>query len=317
MNAEEKKIPLLILAGPTASGKTSLSIELANRLGGEIISADSMQVYRGMDIGTAKITKDEMQGIPHHLIDVCDPIPQCQEDEWNVMRFVMEADRLIHEIHDRGHLPMLVGGTGFYIHALAYGAEFEEEPEIPGIRSSLEKLSTEELAARLALIDPLSAERIHPNNRKRVIRAIEYYEMNGSPISEMNDRLKEKESPYRLCYLVLDMPRDILYERIDQRVSQMIDKGLVEEVKALFEAGASPDLVSMKGLGYKEILAYLRGETSLEEAIYILKRDTRHFAKRQLTWWRGEKDAVFLPVEPRESLKDRAMEIIRSKLFEK
>ena len=310
MAQEEKKIPLLILAGPTASGKTSLSVELAGKLDAEIISADSMQVYRGMDIGTAKVTREEMGGIPHHLIDICDPIVYSQEEEWNVMRFVNEAQEAIRDISSRGRLPMLVGGTGFYIHALAYGAEFEEEPGDSGIRSRLEALSTDELFERLRTNDPLSAERIHPNNRKRVIRALEYYEMNGAPISEMNDRLKEKESPYRLCYLVLDMPRAKLYERIDLRVDQMIEQGLVREVESLREKGATSDMVSMKGLGYKEILSYLNGEMTLEEAIYILKRDTRHFAKRQLTWWRGEKDAIFLPVDPRETLCERALEKI-------
>ena len=314
MQNGEKKIPLLILAGPTASGKTSLSIEMAHRLGGEIISADSMQVYRGMDIGTAKVTRDEMQDVPHYLIDICDPIPKRPEEEWNVMRFVKEAEALIEKIHKNGHLPILVGGTGFYIHALAYGAEFEEEPVVPEIRNSLELLSTEELTARLAKVDPLSAERIHPNNRKRVIRAIEYYEMNGSPISEMNDRLKEKDSSYRLCYLVLDLSRDVLYERIDRRVDKMIEDGLVQEVRSLYEAGATSDLVSMKGLGYKEILSYLKGEITLDDAVYILKRDTRHFAKRQLTWWRGEKDAIFVPAEPRITLADRACNVARSLL---
>lgn len=305
-----RKQPLLILAGPTASGKTALSVELARRLNGEIISADSMQVYHRMDIGTAKIRPEEMEGVPHHLIDICEPITLNQQDEWNVMRFTQMSELLIRKISARGHLPMIVGGTGFYIHAVAYGAEFTEEQSSP-IRKELEAMSTEDLAEELKRIDPVSAERIHPNNRKRVIRAIEFYRQNGKPISENNDQLKAKESPYNLCYLVLDMPREQLYQRIDQRVDLMMEQGLVDEVASLRDEGATADMVSMKGLGYKEILAYLNGETTLEEAVYILKRDTRHFAKRQLTWWKGEKDAIFLPVHPKDTLADRAMEVIR------
>ncbi len=304
----EKKIPLVILAGPTAVGKTALSIELAKALDGEIISADSMQVYRRMDIGTAKITQEEMQGVPHHLIDICEPT-----EEWNVMRFVKESEKLIREIHERGHLPIVAGGTGFYIHALAYGAEFEEENTASELRKELEKLPTEELHNKLKELDPVSAEKIHPNNRKRVIRAVEYAMDTGRPISELNERLKQKESPYALCYLVLNLPREILYDRIEKRVDLMIDQGLVEEVKGLQAEGCDRSMVSMKGLGYKEILAYLDGECSLEEAITILKRDTRHFAKRQLTWWRGEEEAVFLEKTPEETLLDRAIEEIRTR----
>ncbi|MCF0136576.1 MAG: tRNA (adenosine(37)-N6)-dimethylallyltransferase MiaA [Lachnospiraceae bacterium] len=300
------KRPLIILAGPTAVGKTALSLELAKVLGGEIISADSMQVYRRMDIGTAKIRPEEMQEIPHHLIDVCEPT-----EEWNVMRFVKEASLLIEEICQRGHVPILTGGTGFYIHALAYGAEFSEEETNSGLRRELEQLPSEELHVRLQALDPVSAELIHMNNRKRVIRALEYVLDTGEPISSLNQRLKKKESPYDLCYLVLDMPRERLYERIDRRVDLMMSTGLVEEVRGLREEGCHKDMVSMKGLGYKEILAYLEGECALEEAVTILKRDTRHFAKRQLTWWRGEDDAVILLKEPEETLVERALQEIR------
>lgn len=308
---EWKKRPLIILAGPTAVGKTALSIELAKRIGGEIISADSMQVYRRMNIGTAKITREEMQGVPHHLIDICEP-----SEEWNVMRFVKESEKLIGEILKRGHVPVLAGGTGFYIHALAYGAEFEEEETASEIRKELEMWSTEKLHEKLKELDPVSAEKIHPNNRKRVIRAVEYAMDTGRPISELNERLKQKESPYALCYLVLDMPRERLYERIEQRIDQMLADGLVEEVERLKEEGCHREMVSMKGLGYKEILAYLEGECSLEEAVTILKRDTRHFAKRQLTWWRGEEEAIFLIKEPEETLLERAMTLIDEHLNE-
>lgn len=304
----EKKIPLVILAGPTAVGKTALSIELAKALNGEIISADSMQVYRRMDIGTAKITKEEMQGVPHHLIDICEPT-----EEWNVMRFVKESERLIREIHERGHVPIVAGGTGFYIHALAYGAEFEEEETASELRKELEQWSTDDLHNKLKELDPVSAEKIHPNNRKRVIRAVEYAMDTGHPISELNERLKQKESPYALCYLVLNLPREILYDRIEKRIDIMLEQGLVDEVRKLKDEGCDRSMVSMKGLGYKEILAYLDGECSLDEAVTILKRDTRHFAKRQLTWWRGEAEAIFLEKTPEETLLERAVDMVRIK----
>lgn len=303
-----KKQPLLIIAGPTASGKTALSVELAKRLNGEIISADSMQVYRGMDIGTAKVTPEEMQGVPHHLIDIREPY-----EEWNVMDFCRLAAETIDEIASRGKLPILAGGTGFYIHALAYGAEFEEEIK-DRVREKLEQRSDEDLYAYLRRVDPASCETIHMNNRKRVIRALEYFEQTGHRMSELNARLREKEAAYELCFLVLDLERAQLYERIDRRVDQMLEQGLVEEVKRLKEAGCRREMVSMKGLGYKEILAYLEGEMSLEEAVYVLKRDTRHFAKRQLTWMRREKEAVFLQREPVETLTARAEALARKRL---
>lgn len=303
-----KKQPLLIIAGPTASGKTALSVELAKRLNGEIISADSMQVYRGMDIGTAKVTSEEMQGVPHHLIDILEP-----HEEWNVMEFCRLAAEKIDEIASRGRLPILAGGTGFYIHALAYGAEFEEETKSE-VREQLEKRSDEDLYAYLLQVDPASCETIHMNNRKRVIRALEYYEQTGNRMSELNARLKEKEAVYDLCFLVLDLDRTVLYERIDHRVDIMLEQGLVDEVRRLRDAGYHREMVSMKGLGYKEILAYLDGEISLEEAVYVLKRDTRHFAKRQLTWMRREKDVTFLEREPVETLVERAEKVVKEKL---
>lgn len=302
------KQPLLIIAGPTASGKTALSVQLAKRLNGEIISADSMQVYRGMDIGTAKVTPEEMEGVPHHLIDIREP-----DEEWNVMNFCRAAAEKIDEIADRGRLPIVAGGTGFYIHALAYGAEFEEETD-EQVRERLEKLPDAELFADLRRVDPASAAAIHPNNRKRVIRALEYFEQTGKRMSELNARLQAKPSPYRLCYLVLDLERARLYERIDFRVDKMMEQGLLEEVERLRQAGCHRDMVSMKGLGYKELLAYLEGDVSLEEAVYTLKRDTRHFAKRQLTWMRREQDAIFLPREPEETLVDRACKIVKKTL---
>lgn len=285
--------PLIILTGPTAVGKTALSISLAKAVGGEIISADSMQVYRHMDIGSAKIRPEEMDGVPHHLIDVLEPW-----EEFHVVRFQQLVKEAMAGIYERGHIPILTGGTGFYIQAIVKDIDFTENGEDSSYREDLERRAREEgceaLHRELAAVDPESAVQIHPNNVKRIIRALEYYEQTGQPISAHNEEQKEKPSPYNYAYFVLTDDREVLYERIDRRVDQMLSDGLVEEVKRLRAMGCSRELVSMQGLGYKEILAYLEGEMSLEEAIYVLKRDTRHFAKRQLTWFRREKDVCYL-----------------------
>ena len=290
------KRPLLILTGPTAAGKTALSIRAAKAFDGEIISADSMQVYKGMDIGSAKITKEEMDGVPHHLIDVLEP-----EEPFHVVKFQELAKAAMEEIYGRGHLPIITGGTGFYIQALLYDIDFTENDADPAYREKLEKLAREKGAAYLHGLlqerDPKAAEEIHENNVKRVIRALEFYEKTGTPISAHNAAEREKESPYRFAYVVLNRNREELYRRIDLRVDQMMDAGLLEEVKTLREKGYNRSLVSMQGLGYKELLAYLDGECTLEEAIYILKRDTRHFAKRQLTWFKRERDTDWLSLE--------------------
>ena len=290
------KKPLIILTGPTAVGKTALSIGLAKALNGEIISADSMQVYRHMDIGSAKVTKEEMEGVPHHLIDVLDP-----EEEFNVTRFQSMAKEAMVGIYGRGHVPIVTGGTGFYIQALLYDIDFTENDGDGTIRRELERLGEEKgsqyLHQLLAEIDPESAEAIHANNRKRVIRAIEYYRLTGERISIHNRREREKESPYRFYYYVLNLRRSLLYERIDRRVDIMMEQGLVEEVKKLKDMGCGRGMVSMQGLGYKEILDYLDGACTLEEAVYVLKRDTRHFAKRQITWFKRERDVRFLELE--------------------
>ena len=301
-----KKPRLIVIAGPTASGKTDLAVELALRINGEVISADSMQVYRGMDIGTAKVTAEEMRGVPHHLIDIIGP-----DEEWNVMEFCRRARRCAEAIRERGRVPIVAGGTGFYIHALVYDAEFEEETQ-PDIRPILEARPPEELYRELQAKDPAAAEAIHPHNVKRVIRALEYFYQTGKPISAHNEALRRKESPYALCYLVLDMDRARLYERIEQRVDRMLEAGLVEEVRQLLAQGCDRQWVSMQGLGYKEIAAYLAGEMTLEEAAAVLKRDTRQFAKLPLTWFRREPEAVFLSVEPRDTLASRALAIIES-----
>ena len=287
------KEPLIILTGPTAVGKTALSLSLAERVNGEIISADSMQVYRGMDIGSAKIMPEEQKGIPHHLIDVLDP-----DEEFHVVRFVQMAKEAMEDIRSRGKVPILTGGTGFYIQAMLYDIDFTESGEDDSYRRELETYAKEQgaekLHEKLKEVDPISAEKIHANNVKRVIRALEFYHQNGTPISTHNEEQKKQTSPYNLAYFVLNAPRDILYERIDKRVDQMLEEGLVKEVEGLKREGCHRGMVSMQGLGYKEILAYLEGEYPLEEAVRILKRDTRHFAKRQLTWFRRESDVIWV-----------------------
>lgn len=281
------------MTGPTAVGKTKASIGLAKAIGGEIISADSMQVYRHMDIGSAKITKEEMADVPHYLIDVLEP-----EEEFHVVRFQQMAKAAMTDIYSRGKIPIIVGGTGFYIQALLYDIDFTENEGDSVYREKLEALAKEKGAAylhgQLAMVDPKSAEEIHANNIKRVIRALEFYHQTGQKISEHNERERQKESPYQFCYFVLNDRRECLYERIDQRVDQMIRNGLVQEVQTLKERGCTKQMVSMQGLGYKEIFSYLEGDCSLEEAVYIIKRDTRHFAKRQLTWFKRERDVIWV-----------------------
>lgn len=288
-----KKRPLIVLTGPTAVGKTEASIRLAKAIGGEIISADSMQVYRKMDIGSAKITKEEMDGILHYLIDVLDP-----SEEFNVVCFQKMAKEAMEQIYANGHIPIIVGGTGFYIQALLYDIDFTTEREDHSVREELEAFAAEhgveELHRMLQEIDPKSAETIHANNKKRVIRAIEYYRQTGRPISEHNEEERQKESPYNFAYFVLTDERKNLYDRIEKRIDLMLEEGLLEEVKALRDEGYTKDMVSMQGLGYKEILDYLNGILTLEEAVYILKRDTRHFAKRQLTWFKRERDVIWI-----------------------
>ena len=284
---------LVILTGPTAVGKTALSVALAKKIGGEIISADSMQVYRGMDIGSAKVTVEEMQGIPHFLIDEFDPA-----EEFHVVRFQEYAKRYIREIQERGHIPILVGGTGFYIESVLYDIDFTENGSDHSYREELETLAKEHgaeyLHTMLASVDPASAEAIHANNVKRVIRALEFYRETGERISEHNEEERRKASPYQFAYFVLNDARDRIYANIDCRVDLMLEHGLVEEVRRLQAQGCTRDMVSMQGLGYKEILDYLDGRCSYEEAVRVLKRDTRHFAKRQLTWFRRERDVIWV-----------------------
>ena len=307
------KKPLLILSGPTAVGKTEASLELAKRINGEIINADSMQVYRGMDIGTAKLPPDERKGIPHHLIDICDP-----ETDFDVVQFQSMAKPCMEEIYSRGHLPILVGGTGFYLQAVLYDIDFTKGGSDPHIREKYERLADEqgpeELHRRLKEIDPEAAEAIHCNNIKRVIRALEFYELTGKPISVHNREQREKESPYRFLYAVLTLPREELYERIDRRVDEMLSAGLVDEVRGLLERGVSPNSTAMQGLGYKEIASFLRGEIDLDEAVRILKRDTRHFAKRQMTWFKRERSVTYFDKSAYTSI-DELISAIANSLY--
>ena len=287
------KKPLVVLTGPTAVGKTKLSISLAKALNGEIISADSMQVYKYMDIGSAKITEKEMDGVPHHLIDVLSPF-----EEFHIVRFQELAKKAMEDIYNRGKTPVFVGGTGFYIQAITKDIDFTEGEEDKQYREELSRLAAEKgnefLHEMLREVDKKSAEEIHANNVKRVIRALEFYKENGFPISQHNEEQKQNETPYNLAYFVLNAPRDLLYERIDRRVDEMMDNGLVKEVQKLKDMGCRREMTSMQGLGYKEILSFLDGEIPLDEAVRILKRDTRHFAKRQLTWFRRESNVVWV-----------------------
>lgn len=287
------KQSMVILAGPTAVGKTKLSIELAKRINGEIISADSMQVYKYMDIGSAKITEQEMQGVPHHMIDILEP-----REEFNVVVFQQRCKECLQGIYERGHIPIVAGGTGFYIQALLRDIDFTENEEDKAYREQLEALAASKGAAVLHRMlqetDPVSATEIHENNVKRVIRALEFYKLTGTRISEHNEQERQKENAYNACYFVLNDLRERLYANIDLRVDLMLENGLVEEVRRLKEMGCKRGMVSMQGLGYKEILDYLDGVCSLEEAVYLIKRDTRHFAKRQLTWFKRESEVIWV-----------------------
>ena len=287
------KDKLIILAGPTASGKTAVSVDLAKRIGGEIISADSMQIYRGMDIGTAKITSDEMQGVKHYLINVLDP-----KEDFNIVKFQNMVKCSIEEIKKNGHIPILVGGTGFYIQSIIYDIKFDKEEDNGSIRKVLEeeydKMGADFMYEKLKKIDSISAENIHKNNKKRIIRAIEYFLINNALISEHNELQRKKTSPYDFRFFVLNPKRDILYDRINKRVDKMVEKGLVDEVKSLIESGLSIDNISMQGIGYKEIVEYLEGNIPLDKAVENIKQNTRHMAKRQVTWFKRERDVIYI-----------------------
>ena len=310
------KKPLIILAGPTAVGKTKASIGLAKAIGGEIISADSMQVYKQMDIGSAKIKPSEMDGIPHYLVDILEP-----DEEFHVVLFQQMAKQAIQKIYEKGKIPILVGGTGFYIQAVLYDIDFSENEKDTSYREELEKLAqtkgAEYLHDRLREVDEKSAQDIHANNVKRVIRALEYFHQTGEKISEHNEEQRKKVSPYNFSYFVLNDERAHLYERINLRVDQMINEGLVREVQSLKEKGYTRDMVSMQGLGYKEMLDYLDNKCSLEEAVEIIKRDTRHFAKRQITWFKRESDVTWIDKKEYDYNEERILKAMLQKLKER
>ena len=302
--------PLVILTGPTGVGKTELSISLAKAIGGEIISADSMQVYRGMDVGTAKILPGEMQGVVHYGIDLIEPT-----DPWDVTRFVEMAQEAIRKIRANDHIPIVVGGTGFYIQALLKGLSYEEEPEDTAYRDELAGIDKETLHARLAEFDPESAAAIPAGNKKRVIRALEYYHFHGRPISELNKQQRETASPYNFAYFVLTLERSALYERINRRVDALIEGGLAEEVQGLVSGGMPEQCPAMLAIGYRQMLPYLHGECTLAEAGEQIKLETRHFAKRQMTWFRREADAILLPKDnaDTEKLLSEMLRVLREK----
>lgn len=311
------KKPLLVLTGPTAVGKTDLSISLAKAIGGEIISADSMQVYKHMDIGTAKIMPEEMQGVPHYLVDQMMP-----DDEFNVVIFQKMAREAIEQIYANHHIPIIVGGTGFYIQSILYDIDFtENQDDNEEYRNYLYNLAREKgeqyLHDMLFKVDPESAKAIHANNVKRVARALEYYHQTGECISKHNEEQQKNESPYNFLYFVLNNDRSVLYDRIDRRVDLMFEQGLEAEVKRLKDMGYQKDMVSMQGIGYKEMFPYLEGEYDLERAKYLIKLDTRHFAKRQITWFKRERTVSWMNYPDYDNSKDKILEEMLKKAKEK
>lgn len=283
---------VLCIVGPTAVGKTKMSIELAKQLNGEIISGDSMQIYRGMDIGTAKATMDERQGIPHHLIDEKNP-----DEPYSVAAFQQTVRAKMEEIKSRGKLPIIVGGTGLYIKSVLYDYEFAGESESKEIdEAKYGHLSNEELHAKLAAVDEAGAKDIHPNNRKRVIRALEIYETSGVKKSEMIEK-QEHKMIYDACLIGLTDDRNVLYDRINERVDTMYETGLVEEVKALFDEGIPAESQSIRAIGYKELYDYFKGLISLEESKELIKRNSRRYAKRQYTWFNNQMDVTWFKVD--------------------
>lgn len=286
---------LVVLTGPTAIGKTDISINLAKKLNGEIISADSMQVYRRMNIGTAKITPGQMQGIPHHLIDILEP-----DEPFGVFDFRQLAKSCIDEIQARGHVPILVGGTGFYIQAVLYDIDFTEYDDETAasvhreLEEMLEKNGSLYMHEYLRKIDPESAGIIHMNNTKKMLHAIEYYKITGKRISKHNEEQHLKTSPYDFRYFVLTDTRENIYDRINTRVDLMMESGLENEVRKLLDEGLTPETQSMLGIGYKEMTDFITGKRTLDEAVEDIKRETRHFAKKQLTWFKREKDVEFI-----------------------
>ena len=311
MNLYEEDKPLLILAGPTAVGKSDISVKVAKALGGECISADSIQVYKGLNIGSGKITEEEMEGVPHHLLDILNP-----EEDYDASAFQRMAREKVEEIYRRERLPILVGGTGFYIQAMLRDIDFKEEDEAEKerLRSRLEKemevRGSTALHEELKQVDSVSAEEIHPHNRQRIMRALEYFYLHKSPISKHNREEKEKEALYDSLFLVLNRNREDLYEGINARVEKMFQDGLVSEVEAFYKKGYTEHSPGFKGIGYREIFPYLRGECSLSECKALIQQNSRHYAKRQLTWFKREKNTIFVDAEDFHSREEEAEWII-------
>ncbi len=279
---------ILVVTGPTATGKTALSVELAKKLGGEIVSADSMQIYRGMDIGTAKVTKAEMQNIPHHMIDIADP-----SEDYSVSRYVEKADAAVRGILSRGRLPIVAGGTNLYIDSLIAGLDFAEKAEDAALRESLNKqyddIGGEAMLEHLRGFDPERAAKLHPADKRRIVRAVEIYILTGETITRHDEETKKRPKRYDAVKIALTFAdRAVLYDRINARVDKMVSDGLFDEVKGLLDSGLSPACTSMQAIGYKEPAAYFRGEMSKDAAIELIKLSSRRYAKRQLTWLRRD-----------------------------
>ncbi|MEE0944267.1 MAG: tRNA (adenosine(37)-N6)-dimethylallyltransferase MiaA [Clostridia bacterium] len=291
-----KKIPLIVVAGATASGKTSLAIALAKRFNAEVISADSMQIYRRMDIGTAKPTKEEMEGVVHHLIDFVEP-----EDSFSVADFCERAHLVAEDIRSRGKNIIVAGGTGLYIDSFVNDVDFDGEDTDFALRKELEERAKNEgaevLIRELAGYDSVSAERLHPNNLKRIIRAIEFYHIHKKPISVHQEETKKKPSRYQALYMMIDHPREVLKERIDMRVDIMIESGLMDEARELYQSRDKLSKTASQAIGYKELFGYFDGNMTLDEAKDELKLRTRQYAKRQLTWFRKNQDMNYLSPE--------------------
>lgn len=304
---------VIVIAGPTASGKTGLSVEVAKQLHTEIVSADSMQIYRGMNVGTAKVTQEEMCGIPHHMIDIVSPM-----ENYNVSRYVEDANPIVDAILAKGKIPVIAGGTGLYINSLVYGYDLAPIPSDEKVRAEITALYEEKggeyLLGELRKIDPKTAERLHPNNARRLIRALEVYRISGTTISDQEERTKNAPKPYDVKFFVLDTDRDKLYERINRRVDVMLKNGLVEEVKTLLESGIPKTNTSMQAIGYKEIVEYLDGFLTLDEAVEKLKMESRRYAKRQLTWFRRNEGTHWLEATlPKDELVRQILERIEKR----
>lgn len=302
----KNKENLFILIGPTAIGKTDLSIKLAQMMNGEIISADSMQIYKYMNIGSAKVTKEEMQEVPHHLIDNVYP-----DEDFTVANYKNHATTLISNINKEGRLPIIAGGTGLYINSIVYNLQFTEVPPSESIRNQLELLSNEDLYKELENIDNTSANKLNVNDRKRVIRALEIYKSTGKTMSEYNKDFRMENQDYNLVMIGLNMDRARLYDRINRRVDVMINSGLIDEVKGLLEMGYNKNLVSMQGIGYKEIIMYLEEEISLDESIALIKQKSRNYAKRQLTWFRRDERIKWMNLDDYSNLEKLSKDIIQ------